>query len=254
MPADDVIYWNYDEMRASVGISSIAQRMSVADSNVVMWINPAFAVKGQTSFLAENGIMVYAATDFFSTSSTVNDYPAIYPNVKYVNVGQNGISSADLDFDKFRRKVGGGEYSTMLNHHSGRRSRSVGSYGPVKVKRMSNQNTHPMHSFSEDYRNMMMAMLSKKMTVNMSYTIGPPVGEVVTFVAVSPSSSNTQFDAYSPEVSGRYLVKSKRITWSRNSAMRTYSSAMELVGYGDGLPVGYVSTLNTALYKVVGHA
>ena len=212
---NDYIFWTYDDLNSNYTLSSIAESNSVADRFVFIWTNQTGFYPVATSDTSPFRVIM---PESYSVRSTYgNNYETVFPNVTYTVGFNNSIDTSKVDFNNYLKSIGGRpidfgggssvEFSDILDIDSP-------SYGPRKIKQMSNLNTHKLHAFAEDYHEFKYATFSKKIDVSVGSTFGPPVGEYVTFLSTDIASLNQGFTEFEKTYSDRYIIEKKVIKYN----------------------------------------
>jgi hypothetical protein len=109
------------------------------------------------------------------------------------------------------------------------------AYGPRHVKYLSNANTHPLHSFAEDYRRAAFASFHKKVDIRLDGTYGPPLGDVATLLLNTIDGVNNRPFAYDAFNSGRYMLYAKHYKFDTTDTGGALSVTCHYMSNGPGI-------------------
>lgn len=209
---NDYLFTCYDELRSKYMISSVVERFTHDVSNYVIF-NGKAPTNIQNSVASIGKNVVFTASDIVYANDTSHYYESIYPNVAYLFGDASEVNVSNIDFASLRRNVDGSpakfDPDDIKSFLKTTPKNITPAYGPRRVKRLSNNNTHPLHSFAEDYRRAYIATFAKKIDIRLDGTYGPPIGSVNTVLLNELDGVNTKLQPYDAYNSGRYLLYSK---------------------------------------------
>lgn len=124
--------------------------------------------------------------------------------------GEPNNSQQRTCFDELMISSGDSKIEAIKN---ARGPNSIGSTSDHVVLRSFPNNNHKLYDFASVYRDYKIATYCKKVTCDMSNSIGPPVGSSVSFVCV-PSNITDDGANIDSEFSDKYIIAAKEIIYS----------------------------------------
>ena len=208
----DYLCTYYDELRSMYVISSIMERFRNDSRNYVIFNGKAPSdIRHSVAAVGSN--VVFTASDIQYASDTAHYYESLYPNVAYLFGDSSEVNVSNIDFASLRKNIDGSpakfDPDDIRSFLKTNPQRITPAYGPRRVKRLSNNNTHALHSFAEEYRRSFVATFAKKIDVRIDGSYGPPLGDVATVLANTADGVNLKLQPYDPYNSGRYFLYGK---------------------------------------------
>lgn len=245
----DILYWCYDDKVNSLHSATVRQKMSLMDKNIIVW-NDNNPMNEQSSHLfnQQTGVNVYVSASIINYSNAGLEVSDLLPNVSYIYKSPKEVKYNVFSFREYLKTIEGDDYLLNFDYNK-KLSGRVMSFGDLTVKQMSNLNTNEYHAFSPDYRKLLWGMFAKNMYLDLSYTIGPSVGEYVTLISFEQSQISNQFAPYDGVYSDRYIVYGKKIQYDLST--RLFKSRLDIRSFGNGLPRDYVDMLDPRVKGMV---